>query len=138
MPIAIHKRRRIRPVRLPDAWLGRGAITDGAVFRRLKGVLTTSAPTRDSAAARVVQACDAAAGYDPARVAGHLLRAGFRHGRRSRRNQSVQTEGGQPAPQHGRARILSSRRSLIRGTCRREVPVRDSPGVIPRKNTLLS
>lgn len=95
-------------MRLPDAWLGRGAITDGAVFRRLKGVLTTPAPRRDSAAARVVQACAAAAGYDPARVAGHLLRAGLRHGRRSRRDQSVQTEGGQPAPQHRSTDVLAS------------------------------
>ena len=75
--IAIPEGRRIWPVQLLDAWLVQGAITDGAVFRRLKGGLATPAPMSDRAVARVVQARAAAAGYDPARFAGHSLRAGF-------------------------------------------------------------
>ncbi|MGI4941873.1 MAG: hypothetical protein ACRYHQ_15150, partial [Janthinobacterium lividum] len=75
--IAIPEGRRIRPVQLLDAWLARGKITEGAVFRRLKGGLATPVPMSDRAVARVVQARAAAAGYDPARFAGHSLRAGF-------------------------------------------------------------
>ena len=75
--IAIPEGRRIRPVQLLDAWLAQGAITGGAVFRRLKGGLATPDPMSDRAVARVVQARAAAAGYDPARFAGHSLRAGF-------------------------------------------------------------
>ncbi len=74
--IAIPEGRRIRPVQLLEAWLAQGAITEGAVFRRLKGGLATPDPMSDRAIARVVQA-RAAAGYDPARFAGHSLRAGF-------------------------------------------------------------
>jgi len=74
--IAIPEGRRIRPVHLLEAWLAQGAITGGAVFRRLKGGLATPDPMSDRAIARVVQA-RAAAGYDPARFAGHSLRAGF-------------------------------------------------------------
>ncbi len=75
--IAIPEGRRIRPVQLLDAWLAQGAITDGVVFRRLKGGLATPAPMSDRAVARVVQARAAAAGYDPVRFAGHSLRADF-------------------------------------------------------------
>ena len=75
--IAIPEGRRIRPVHLLEAWLAQGAITEGAVFRRLKGGLATSDPMSDRAVARVVQARAAAAGYDPGRFAGHSLRAGF-------------------------------------------------------------
>ena len=75
--IAIPEGRRIRPVHLLEAWLAQGAITGGAVFRRLKGGLATPDPMSDRAVARVVQARAAAAGYDPGRFAGHSLRAGF-------------------------------------------------------------
>ncbi len=75
--VAIPEGRRIRPVQLLDAWLAQGAITGGAVFRRLKGGLATPHPMSDRAVARVVQARAAAAGYDPERFGGHSLRAGF-------------------------------------------------------------
>ncbi len=123
---------------MADAWLARGSITDGAMFRRLKVGLATPAPTSDRAAARVLQARAAMAGFDPARFAGHSLRAGLRHGRRSRRGQRVQAEEDQPTPQHQRARILPPRRSPIRGPRWRGVPVRDPPGVLPRMGAFLS
>lgn len=76
--IAIPEGRRLRPKALLEAWLDRAGITGGFLFRRLdaRGAVT-AAPMSDRAVARLVQARAAAAGYDPARFAGHSLRAGF-------------------------------------------------------------
>ena len=53
--IASPKGRRIRPVQLLNAWLAWGAITEGAVLRRLKEGLVTPAPM--SARAGVPRRC---------------------------------------------------------------------------------
>ncbi len=78
--IAIPEGRRLRPKALLEAWLGRGGISDGFLFRRLTagpaGVATAS-PMSDRAVARLVQARVVAAGYAGADFAGHSLRAGF-------------------------------------------------------------
>ncbi len=78
--IAIPEGRRLRPRALLDAWLERGGITEGFLFRRLvpgpAGGATTS-PMSDRAVARLVQARVAAAGYAAEDFAGHSLRAGF-------------------------------------------------------------
>ncbi len=76
--IAIPEGRRLRPKALLGAWLERGDITNGFLFRRLgAGSMVTTAPMSDRAVARLVQARAAAAGYDAAAFAGHSLRAGF-------------------------------------------------------------
>ena len=76
--IAIPEGRRLRPRALLETWLGRAAIEDGFLFRRLSAAgAATAAPMSDRAVARIVQARAAAAGYDPANFAGHSLRAGF-------------------------------------------------------------
>lgn len=75
--IAIPDGRRIRPVQLLEAWLAQAGISEGLVFRRLKGGAATDWPMSDRAVARVVQARAAAAGYDPGLFGGHSLRAGF-------------------------------------------------------------
>ncbi|NPD69782.1 site-specific integrase (plasmid) [Lichenicola cladoniae] len=75
--IAIPYGRRIRPVQLLEAWLAQTGISEGFVFRKLKGGAATDQPMSDRAVARVVQARVAAAGYDPTLFAGHSLRAGF-------------------------------------------------------------
>ena len=78
--IAIPEGRRLRPKALLEAWLERGGISDGFLFRRLAagpaGVATAS-PMSDRAVARLVQARVAQAGYAAADFAGHSLRAGF-------------------------------------------------------------
>jgi len=51
--------------------------TRHSVFDRMKESLATPDPMSDRAVTRVVQARVTAAGYDPARFAGHSLRAGF-------------------------------------------------------------
>jgi integrase len=66
------------PVRALRAWLEASCITDGPIFRPVNrhGQI---APERlsDRAVARVVQRTAEAAGLDPARYAGHSLRAGL-------------------------------------------------------------
>ena len=78
--IIIPNGRRLRPKALLDAWLERGGISDGFLFRRLtpgpEGV-TAPFPMSDRALARLVQARVAQAGYVAADFAGHSLRAGF-------------------------------------------------------------
>jgi len=94
--VAVPKGRRLTPLAHLRAWLAAAGITEGAVFRPLwKGGgrqgssgFANGEPTRlhrrmrdvrlsDHAVARIVQARAAAAGLDPARYAGHSLRAGF-------------------------------------------------------------
>ncbi len=93
--VAVPEGRRLTPLAHLRAWLAAAGITEGAVFRPLwKGGGHGSAgpvdgePTgrhrrvrdarlSDHAVARIVQARAAAAGLDPARYAGHSLRAGF-------------------------------------------------------------
>lgn len=76
--IAIPEGRRIRPKALLLDWIARAGFADGPVFRKLtpQGRLT-SRPMSDRGVALVVKARAAAAGYDPAQVSGHSLRAGF-------------------------------------------------------------
>ncbi len=94
--VAVPEGRRLTPLAHLRAWLAAAGITEGAVFRPLwKGGgrqgssgFANGEPTRlhrrvrdvrlsDHAVARIVQARAAAAGLDPARYAGHSLRAGF-------------------------------------------------------------
>ena len=77
--IAVPEGRRLRPVARLQEWLERAGVADGFLFRRLSraGERALPSPMSDRAVARVVQARVAAAGYDPARFAGHSLRAGF-------------------------------------------------------------
>jgi integrase len=66
------------PVRALEAWRAAAAIADGALFRGVDrhGRLLPGRLS-DRAVARVVQRAAAAAGLDPARYAGHSLRAGL-------------------------------------------------------------
>lgn len=86
--IAIPEGRHIRPVGLLIDWLEAAElqapdpVTDkpqtGPVFRRLtRGDALTADPITDKTVARLVKACAAAAGLDPALFSGHSLRAGF-------------------------------------------------------------
>ena len=76
--VAVPDGRRLEPVRHLRAWLEAASITDGPVFRPLwKGGRVRDARLSDHAIARIVQARAAACGLDPARYAGHSLRAGF-------------------------------------------------------------
>ncbi len=76
--IAVPEGRRIRPKALLLAWIACAGFDAGPVFRKLtpQGRITTK-PMSDRGVALVVKARAAAAGYDPAQVAGHSLRAGF-------------------------------------------------------------
>lgn len=66
------------PVRALEAWMTGACITSGPVFRPLlpSGAVSEER-LADRAVARIVQKLAARAGIDPARVAGHSLRAGF-------------------------------------------------------------
>ena len=66
------------PVRSVQSWLQSARIVDGAVFRSLDRFQRVQ-PRRlsDKAVARIVKRRAAAAGLDPARYAGHSLRAGL-------------------------------------------------------------
>jgi site-specific recombinase XerD len=76
--VAVPEGRRLTPLTHLRAWLDAAKITEGAVFRPLwKGNRTRDARLSDHAVARIVQARALAAGLDPARYAGHSLRAGF-------------------------------------------------------------
>jgi integrase len=76
------------PVRALEAWLGAAGIAAGPIFRAVdRGGRVHSSALSDRSVARIVQRVAAAAGRDPATVAGHSLRAGFittaaRHGKR--------------------------------------------------------
>ncbi|WP_337848236.1 tyrosine-type recombinase/integrase [Sphingomonas sp.] len=88
--VAIPEGKRIRPKALLLDWtsaaLQAAAHQDdplvrfdqGPLFRRLtRSDELTADPMSDRAVARLIQRCAAAAGYDPAKFAGHSLRAGF-------------------------------------------------------------
>ena len=88
--IPIPEGRRIRPKALLLAWSGAAmaaaqelknpliTFKTGPLFRRLtRGGELTADPMSDRAVARLVQRCAAAAGLNPAKYAGHSLRAGF-------------------------------------------------------------
>lgn len=76
--IAIPEGRRIRPKALLLAWIAQAGFASGPLFRKLtpQGRITAR-PMSDRGVALVVKARAAAAGYDPAQVSGHSLRAGF-------------------------------------------------------------
>ena len=66
------------PVRALAAWLAAAGIAEGAVFRSiLKAGRVTDRRLSDRDVARIVKRLAEAAGHDPARFAGHSLRAGF-------------------------------------------------------------
>ena len=70
--------RRLTPLTHLRAWLAASGIAEGALFRPLwKGGRVRDARLSAHAVARILQARAAAAGLDPARYAGHSLRAGF-------------------------------------------------------------
>ncbi len=76
--VAVPDGRRLAPLPHLRAWLEAADITTGAIFRPLwKGGRVRDARLSDHAVARIIQARAAAAGLDPARYAGHSLRAGF-------------------------------------------------------------
>ena len=76
--VAVPEGRRLTPLAHLRAWLEAANITEGPVFRPLwKGNRVRDARLSDHAVARIVQARALAAGLDPARYAGHSLRAGF-------------------------------------------------------------
>ena len=76
--VAVPEGRRLTPLAHLRAWLDAAGITEGPVFRPLwKGGRVRPARLSDHAVARIVQARALAAGLDPARYAGHSLRAGF-------------------------------------------------------------
>jgi integrase len=76
--VAVPEGRRLTPLTHLRAWLEATGITEGPVFRPLwKGGRLRPARLSDHAVARIVQARALAAGLDPARYAGHSLRAGF-------------------------------------------------------------
>jgi site-specific recombinase XerD len=76
--IAVPEGRRIRPKALLLDWIAHAGFAAGPVFRKLtpQGRITAR-PMSDRGVALVVKARAAAAGYDPAQVSGHSLRAGF-------------------------------------------------------------
>jgi site-specific recombinase XerD len=76
--IGIANGRALCPVRALRAWLESSDITGGPVFRRVRGQGRVQ-PTRltDQVVASVVKRCAASAGLDPAKYAGHSLRAGL-------------------------------------------------------------
>ncbi len=76
--VAVPDGRRLAPLPHLRAWLEAAGITTGAIFRPLwKGGRVRDARLSDHAVARIIQIRAAAAGLDPARYAGHSLRAGF-------------------------------------------------------------
>ena len=77
--VAVPEGRRLRPVAHLRAWLETSGIEQGPLFRPLwkGGRRVRGTRLSDHAVARIVQARAAAAGLDPARYAGHSLRAGF-------------------------------------------------------------
>ena len=76
--IAIPEGTRIRPKQLLLDWVTLAGFSEGPVFRKLtpQGRITQK-PMSDRGVALVVKARALAAGYDPAQVSGHSLRAGF-------------------------------------------------------------
>lgn len=76
--VAVPDGRRLKPVTLLRAWLDAAGIIEGPVFRPLrKNNTTRDQPLTGHAIAVIVKARVLVAGLDPARFAGHSLRAGF-------------------------------------------------------------
>ena len=77
--VAVPEGRSLTPLAHLRAWLAASGITAGPVFRPLwKGrKRVRDVGLSDHAVARILQARVQAAGFDPARYAGHSLRAGF-------------------------------------------------------------
>lgn len=76
--IAIPEGTRIRPKQLLIAWVTLAGFSEGPVFRKLtpQGRVTAK-PMSDKGVAIVVKTRALAAGYDPEKLSGHSLRAGF-------------------------------------------------------------
>ena len=76
--VAVPEGRRLKPLTHLRAWLAASLISDGPIFRPLwKGGRLRDTRLSDHAVARIIQARALTAGLDPARYAGHSLRAGF-------------------------------------------------------------
>lgn len=65
------------PVRTVRAWLDAGGISEGPLFRPVKGSAVGAARLSDKAVARLVRRAARDAGLDPSRLSGHSLRAGL-------------------------------------------------------------
>lgn len=65
------------PVRALRDWIDAARITEGPLFRSFKNGRLRANRTQDRTVAEVVKAAAAAAGLDPARLAGHSLRSGL-------------------------------------------------------------
>jgi integrase len=65
------------PVRTLRAWLETAQITDGPVFRSVKGPRAEDTRLSDKAVARLVKRAAEATGLDGSRLSGHSLRAGL-------------------------------------------------------------
>lgn len=74
---AVPHGRKLGPVAALDAWLAAARISDGPIFRGVRGttVLADGLCTRQ--VARIVQARVASIGLDPKAFAGHSLRSGY-------------------------------------------------------------
>lgn len=76
--IAMATNQALCAVRALDAWLAASGIREGFIFRAFhKGGRLRDAPLCDRAVAIIVKRAAARAGIDPAKLAGHSLRAGF-------------------------------------------------------------
>ena len=76
--VAIPHGARIRPVEALREWLDAAGITDGPVFRAVsKGGTVAATPLSGDGYVRAIKRRAAAAGFDPAELAGHSLRSGF-------------------------------------------------------------
>ena len=76
--VAVPEGRRLTPLIHLRTWLAAAGITEGPIFRPFwKGGRIREARLSDHAVACIIKARALAAGLDPARYAGHSLRAGF-------------------------------------------------------------
>lgn len=74
---AIPHGRKLRPIEALDAWLAAAHISEGPIFRGVRGAKVFARALSDDQVAAVVQKRTAAAGLDPKLFAGHSLRSGF-------------------------------------------------------------
>jgi integrase len=65
------------PVRTLRAWIEAAELTEGPVFRPVKGSTVGAARLSDKAVARLVKRAAEAAGLEPSRLSGHSLRSGL-------------------------------------------------------------
>ena len=76
--VAMPRGSKLRPVEAVERWLELGGITEGVLFRRVRGDnRLTDEPLRPAAAAEIVKRLATLAGFDPAAFAGHSLRSGY-------------------------------------------------------------